>query len=175
MPAPRAELRFPPAFPLPMPKTKSGAAGAAPASDPPSTTLAIADAMCRSASECCRQHDRVARIVERSDVEVEVTFAQQFCEVMHDGLGKILDAYEKSRAHDGADAEPWRARANALWTAARDYLRRHNACDQAARKLQHHDSQLLAALAMEFEFEASSLLSLRHATEAYRKDRPEAV
>jgi hypothetical protein len=157
-----------------MPKTKSAAA-AAPASDPPSSRVAIADAMCRAASECCRQHDRVARIVEKSDVEIEVTFAQQFCEVMHDGLGRLLDAYERAAAGDAATAEPWHQRANALAVAARDYLRRHNACDQAARKLQHHDSQLLATLAMEFEFEASALLALRHTTEAYRKERPDAV
>lgn len=133
--------------------------------------------MCRSTAECCRQHDRVARIVERSDVEIEVTVAQQFCELMHKGLGKLLNAYEQSRNEAGgsSDADSWRARANALFTAARDYLRRHNACDEAARKLHRHDSQLLAALAMEFEFEASSLLSLRHATEAYRKERPEGV
>ena len=160
-----------------MPKTKSVASGAAPTSDPPSSTLALADAMCRSAAECCRQHDRVARIVERSDVEIEVTFAQQFCEVMHEALGKLLGAYEQSRNEAGGngDGDSWRARANALFTAARDYLRRHNACDDAARKLHRHDSQLLATLAMEFEFEASSLLSLRHATEAYRKERPEGV
>lgn len=158
-----------------MQKSKSSAAAAAPASDAPPSAVAVADAMCRAADECCRQHDRVARIVERSDVETEVTFAQQFCEVMHDGLGRLLDAYERSAAQDPGTEEPWRQRANALWHAARDYLRRHNACDQAARRLQRHDSQLLAALAMEFEFEASALLSLRHATEAYRKERADAV
>jgi hypothetical protein len=158
-----------------MPNSKSPTAVAAPASDPPSSALAVADALCRSAAECCRQHDRVARIVERSDVETEVEFAQQFCELIHDGLGKLLDAYERAAAEDPGTGGAWRQRGNALWHAGRDYLRRHNACDQAARKLQRHDSQLLAALAMEFEFEASALLALRHATDAYRKERPEAV
>jgi len=158
-----------------MPKSKSAAAAAARTADPPSSLRSISDALCRSATECCRQHDRVARIVERSEVEVEVTFAQQFCELIHDGLGKLLDAYDRTVAGDEGAGEPWRQHANALHHAARDYLRRHNACDQAARKLHRHDSQLLATLAMEFEFEASALLALRHATEAYRKERPEAA
>ncbi len=158
-----------------MSKSKPSATVAAQTSDPPSSALAVADALCRSAAECCRQHDRVARIVERSDVETEVLFAQQFCELIHDGLGKLLDAYERAAAQDPGTEGAWRQRGNALWHAGRDYLRRHNACDEAARKLQRHDSQLLAALAMEFEFEASALLALRHATDAYRKERPEAV
>ncbi len=158
-----------------MPKSKSAAATAAPASDPPVSSLAVADALCRSATECCRQHDRVARIVERSEVEAEVSAAQHFCEVIHDGLAKLVDNYQRIGGAQPGRTEPWRHHADAVWDAARDYLRRHNACDQAARKLQRHDSQLLAALAMEFEFEASALLTLRQATEAYRKERPEAV
>lgn len=157
-----------------MTKTKSVATPEA-ASDAPISHAAIADALCRASAECCRQHDRVARIVERSDVEVEVIFAQHFCEVMHEGMGELLDTYEHAVSPDTAAEQGWRAQAKALYTAARDYLRRHNECDQAARKLHRHDSQLLAALAMEFEFEASALLALRHATEAYRKERPEAV
>ncbi len=158
-----------------MPKSKSSSAAAAGTADPPVSLLSVADALCRSAAECCRQHDRVARIVERSEIDTEVNFAQQFCELIHTGLGKLLDVYDRAAAEDPGNGEGWRARATALQHAARDYLRRHNACDQAARKLHRHDSQLLAALAMEFEFEASALLSLRHATEAYRKERPEAA
>ena len=158
-----------------MPKSKSSSAAAAGTADPPASLVSVADALCRSATECCRQHDRVARIVERSEIDTEVNFAQQFCELIHTGLGKLLDVYDRTAADDPGDGEAWRAKAKALQHAARDYLRRHNACDQAARKLHRHDSQLLAALAMEFEFEASALLSLRHATEAYRKERPEAA
>ena len=158
-----------------MPKSKSVSAVATSTADPPVSLRSVADAVCRCASECCRQHDRVARIVERSDVDTEVSFAQEFCEVIHTCLGRLLDVYDRTAAADPGDGEPWRQPANALQRAARDYLRRHNACDQAARKLHRHDSQLLATLAMEFEFEASSLLSLRHATDAYRKERPEAV
>lgn len=157
-----------------MTKTKSAARPES-AAEAPLSHAAIADALCRAAVECCRQHDRVARIVERSDVEVEVGFAQHFCEVMHEGMGQLLEAYEQAVGTAEAAGDGWRARAKGLYSAARDYLRRHNECDQAARKLHRHDSQLLAALAMEFEFEASALLALRHATEAYRKERPEAV
>ena len=39
----------------------------------------------------------------------------------------------------------------------------------------HGQHSEVATLAMEFEFEASALLALRHATEAYRKARPEAA
>ncbi|MGH7670686.1 MAG: hypothetical protein ACRENQ_14470 [Gemmatimonadaceae bacterium] len=154
-----------------MQKSKSATATV----DPPSSLLSVSDALCRAASECCRQHDRVARIVERSDVEVEVSFAQEFCEVIHTGLGKLLDVYDQAATAEPGNGETLRQRANALQQAARDYLRRHNECDRAARKLHRHDSQLLATLAMEFEFEASALLALRHATEAYRKARPEAA
>lgn len=158
-----------------MPKSKSVTATAAPTADPPVSLLSVADALCRSAAECCRQHDRVARIVERSEVDVEIASAQEFCEVIHAGLGKLLDAYERAGVAEPGDGESWRQRANALQHAARDYLRRHNECDQAARKLHRHDSQLLATLALEFELEASALLALRHATEAYRRERPDAA
>jgi hypothetical protein len=36
-----------------------------------------------------------------------------------------------------------------------------------------HDAGQLASMQMEYELEASALLALRHAAEAYRKTRPE--
>jgi hypothetical protein len=158
-----------------MPKSKSATATAAPTADPPPSLISVSDALCRAAGECCRQHDRVARIVERSEVDAEVAFAQEFCEMIHTGLGRLLDVYERAAAGAPTNPEAWRQAATVLHRAARDYLRRHNDCDQSARRLHRHDSQLLATLALEFEFEASALLALRHATEAYQKERPEAA
>ena len=77
---------------------------------------------------------------------------------------------------DGAD-EAWWHRANALWHASREYARRHRGCDRAGRDMAgaQHSSDMLASLNIEYELEASALLALKHATEAYRKVRPEAA
>ena len=156
-----------------MPKSKSPKTITAAVSD--QGAVAVADALARSAAECCRQHDRVARIVERSELEPELKFAQQFCELCDSTLQQLVAAYEKAAAGAPVNGEGWSRRANALWQASRDYLRRHSACDHLTSRLQRHSSADLGALAMEYELEASALLALRHATDAYCKERPDAA
>ena len=72
---------------------------------------------------------------------------------------------------EDADA---RASANALWLAAREYLRRHSIAEKASRQLQQHDVEKLGDLHFEYELEASALLALKQAASGYAKLRPQA-
>jgi hypothetical protein len=140
-------------------------------------TRDAADAMFRAARECCHQHDRVARIVTKSAVEEEVRDAQVACEQCDAALDARVSAYEEIAADvrpaDG-DGEWWR-RANALWLAGREYLRRNGCCDAATKELKHHGPERLGALHKEYELEGSALLALRQAADAYGKNRPAAA
>lgn len=136
-----------------------------------------ADALFRAASECCHQHDRVSRVHAKSVVEEELKAAQLACEHCDEALRTLVDAYETAAAHvrpDGGDEEWWH-KANALWLASREYLRRHGGCDEASRTLKEHGPDRLDALHMEYELEASALLALRQMAEAYQKQRPSAT
>ena len=137
-----------------------------------------ADAMYRAAAECCHQHDRVSRVHGKSDVgDEELAAASKACQHCDDSLKRFSAAYQEAAAAvkpSGKD-EGWWHRANALWLASREYLRRHSFTDRASRDLKTHDSAQLEQLQTEFELEASALLGLRHAAAAYEKDRPTAA
>ena len=136
-----------------------------------------ADALFRAASECCHQHDRVSRVHAKSEVTEELEAAQQACEHCDEVLGTMTKAYEEAAAHvkpDGDDEKWWR-NANALWLASREYLRRHGGCEEASREMKEHGPDRLSALQTEYELEASALLALRHAADAYKRDRPAAA
>jgi hypothetical protein len=136
-----------------------------------------ADALYRAAVECCHQHDRVSRIVGKSDLEEELVEAQKVCETCNASLGKLTRHYEAASASvhpSGTDEQWWRC-ANALWLASKEYLRRHRGCDAASRQLKSHGREDLGALHTEYELEASSLLALRHAADAYQRGRPIAA
>ena len=147
--------------------------------DPCSTVEAIrakADALFRTALECCRQHERFARVVRLSAVAAEQRAASSLCDLCDETLAQAVTAYEKctAREHpDGPDGAWWH-KSNTLWHASREYLRRHAGCDRLSRRLSDHSSAKLGELQMEYELEASALLALQQATEAYRKVRPEA-
>lgn len=139
---------------------------------------ARADSLYRAAVECCRQHDRAAKL-DRSDdgdePELEHAHADAICAMCDGSLAEMAAAYENAAAdlHPERD-EAWWHKANGLWHASREYERRHAGCDQLSRKLSgKHSSEQLRAMQMEYELEASALLALRHAAEAYRKTRPE--
>jgi hypothetical protein len=159
-----------------MPKTRRAAAPEPPKSQVQSVRDA-ADAMFRAARECCHQHDRVSRVHEKSDVEAELEAAQRACEHCDDVLRTLSDAYERTAAavHPTGDDEGWWHRANALWLASREYLRRNGRCDTQSRALQDHSPERLNELHTEYELEASALLALRHAAEAYQRSRPAAT
>jgi hypothetical protein len=162
-----------------MPKTTQQAAfhsGDGRPEGPPAATLCSkADALYRAAVECCRQHERVARLVAReaSDEEQRAAYAQvDHCDV---ALIAMTDAYEKlgARLHPDGDDEAWWHRANSLWHASREYARRHDEAGRAGRRLNSAPApESLGQLNVEYELEASALLALRQATEAYRKVRP---
>jgi len=136
-----------------------------------------ADSLFRAAHECCHQHDRVSRVHAKSNVEEELQAAQHACDHCDETLEAMSEAYEKIAANvhpTGADESWWRS-ANTLWLASKEYLRRHGGADSATRTLKAHEKEQLDSLHMEYELEASALLSLRHAADAYQKHRPSAA
>lgn len=167
-----------------MPKsTTSAAPGALTAPSAPEPTShelvrARADQLFRAAAECCRQHERYSHLTERGVDDGELKGVFEVVALCDRLLCDAGVTYEKASARthpDGPDGEWWRL-ANALWMAAREYERRHDGCDQAARRMSAaHDPRKFAELRMDYELEASALLSLKQAVEAYRRVRPESV
>jgi len=164
-----------------MPKSRSATAPAPRDSteqrSPVQRVQDAADALLRAAMECCHQHDRIARIVAKAALEDEVTAAQRMCEACHEALATMSQAYEAASSDirpSGKD-EVWWHKANALWLASREYLRRNGGCDDASRKLKEHGPERLGELHAEYELEASALLALRQAADAYKGDRPTAA
>jgi hypothetical protein len=136
-----------------------------------------ADAMFRAAAECCHQHDRASRVHAKAVHEDEVEAAQRACEQCDHVLRDLSEAYEQTAAKvvlTGDDAGWWH-RANALWLASREYLRRNGDCDSETKNLKDHSPERLNELHTEYELEASALLALKHAAEAYKRDRPSAA
>ena len=164
-----------------MPKTKQTAPArtaepAAPADDQAADELPLkADALFRSAMECCRQHQRYACLVEADALEEEQQRCLQAVTACDQHLCSAALAWEAAVAVDGArrDEQWWRC-ANGLWHAAREYVRRHRLTDHDASRLASHHPTKLARLTLEFDLEASALLALQHALGAYRKCRPQA-
>jgi hypothetical protein len=135
-----------------------------------------ADAMLRAALECCHQHDRFARLVERPALELEHRAADEHCARATQSLAQLAETYCESakelRVKGGPD-EDWWHRANALWHASREFARRQTSSN-GTRRSTKHDSDALGDLVLQYDLEASALLALRHAADAYRKVRPEA-
>jgi len=144
-----------------------------PPNDPVATVRSCADALYRSAMECCRQHDRIAKLAA-DDIEVERKHLEALCTTCNGSLTELSDEYRKAAGEAGAGTdEPWWHKANALWHASREYARRHASCDAMAGAVSgKHSAGKLAGMQLEYELEASALLALRHAAEAYQKTRP---
>jgi hypothetical protein len=146
--------------------------------DRPQSSSAVicaqADALFRAACECCRQHERLAKMVEISELDAEHRTANDLVRLCDAALDQAVSAYEKttSRAHPDGDDEAWWHKANALWSASREYLLRHTASDRASRRVSPQAPTKLGELQMDYELEASALLALQQATDAYRKLRP---
>lgn len=137
-----------------------------------------ADALCRCAIETCRQHERLAKLMQQGAGSTERRAAESQVAVCDEALADMAGAYEAaaSRVCAERDAGCWQA-ANAMWLASREYARRHRTSERAARHLGDgkHSTDRLAELAVDYEFEASALLALKQATETYRKLRPTTV
>ncbi|HEU5175729.1 MAG TPA: hypothetical protein VFT96_13320 [Gemmatimonadaceae bacterium] len=134
-----------------------------------------ADALYRAALDTWHHHDRLSRLVGRPTIEAEHRVARDMCRVCDAALTTMCETYEgiAARLHpDGGDAEWWH-KANALWHAGREYLRRHSGCDTMAARLSAHSADDLGSVVIEFDLEASAVLALRHAAEAYRRTRPD--
>ena len=137
--------------------------------------LERADALFRTAVETCRQHRRYACLVDHGVADPELRAALKLATFCDGLLVEAIRAYVKAGERlPGPDAEAWWHRANALWHAAREYERRHQVSDRTSRMLNaQHDSAMLRELALEYDLEASALLFLQQAIDAYRKCRPE--
>ncbi|HVF39847.1 MAG TPA: hypothetical protein VM939_08095 [Gemmatimonadaceae bacterium] len=134
-----------------------------------------ADMLYRTAAECHRQHTRHSRLVERRAPDDEQRWALEMAYMCDDLLGTALEGYEKAKGHsDGHADDAWWHRANMLWHASREYVRRHASCDGMARKVGRQSPNRLAELTLNFDLEASALLAMRMAADAYRTARPEA-
>ena len=134
-----------------------------------------ADALYRSAVECCRQHERLARLVDLGVRASELNAAQKVVCLCDETLAEMAASYEKaaSRAHPANEDACWH-KANALWHASREFARRNRSCDMASKKVgerDDHSTARLGELTMDYDLYASSVLALRHATEAYKKVR----
>ena len=151
-----------------------------PAIDPNVTTVdllrAKADGLFRVALECILQQDRCAHLGTLSCAQTEKRLAHASARHSIEALITMLESYEKSSSSlkvEGAD-EAWWRKANAVWMAAREFARRHSGTDVASKNLEAPDAGRFGELALDFELEASALLALRHAAEAYRQVRPDA-
>jgi hypothetical protein len=156
-----------------MPNARRQPAAEAP-QDPMTLVRLRADALFRAAVECCRQHDRAARLHNASEAELEHKHVDALCAMCDGSLSEMSEAYSAAagNVHPAHD-EAWWHKANALWHASREYGRRHAGCDALSKRVSaKHNSEQLGSMQMEYELEASALLALRHAAEAYRKTRP---
>ena len=169
----------------PAPLTTDGAAATAtaPGDDaaffPLDLLRARADRLARMAAEACRLHQHCAKLAEREDADpAELLSMLELASVADRLLGESAAAYAKAGAKlapNGEGAEWWR-HANALWLAAREHVRRHSLGDRLSKRAGVEPSpERLTELHVEFSLEASALLSLRQAAEAYCKARPVAL
>jgi hypothetical protein len=163
--------------------TKSPSApSATPIDDAPAFPLDVlrmrADRLARAAKEACRQHLRCSALCDRPDVDVaELNGILELAGVADRLLGEAAEAYAKAGAKlhpDGEDAGWWK-QANALWLAAREHVRRHTLGDRMSKRAGSAPSrERLSELHVEYELEASAILSLQQVADAYCRARPTA-
>ena len=138
-----------------------------------------ADRLARAARESCHQHRRCASYCERQDVDATELAAMLDLAALADRqLAEAAEAYAKAgaRLHPEGDDAVWWHKANGLWHAAREHVRRHAIGDGLARRVaSEHSVERLGELHIEFELEASALLSLRQAADEYCTARPTAT
>ena len=133
------------------------------------------DALARTASETCRQHERLGRLNALEVAKSELGPAHAMVDNIDLALAECVRDFEKtcSKVTISDDADIRQA-ANAMFLAAREYLRRHSIAEKATRQLTQHDAEKFSDLQLEYELEASALLGLKHAMSTYQKLRPES-
>ncbi len=142
---------------------------------PETSPLACCDALGRTSAETCRQHERLSRLTALGVSANELGAAHAMVDTIDLALAESVKEFEKScaKVHE-AEIGDIRSGANAMWLAAREYLRRASIAEKASRQLQTHDADVLGDLHFEYELEASALLGLKQATANYQKLRPES-
>jgi hypothetical protein len=91
-------------------------------------------------------------------------------------LAELAACYERAadKARPSKENACWRA-ANALWMAAREYGCRRTSAQAALATIDGGEhSTRLAAIALDYDLDASALLLLKQATDVYGRTRPEA-
>lgn len=161
------------------PATSSTPASAAPIGDDAFADAAgpitTSDALARMAHETCRQHERRAGLQTIGVTQSELIAAQALVDTCDLALAECVRDFEATCATTPASADAdTRQAANAMWLAAREYLRRHGIAEKASRQLQQHDAEKLGDLHFEYELEASALLALKQAAATYAKLRPQS-
>ena len=144
--------------------------------DPVAEFYRRADALYRCAVECCRQHERRAKLVERGALGAELRAAQMLVEACDESLAQLAGCYERAagRAHPPKENACWRA-ANGLWMASREYCRRRDGSDKIATRLKKHGAEQFSEINVEYELEMSARLGMKQALKGYEGIRPEAV
>jgi hypothetical protein len=141
---------------------------------PARSALSCCDALARTATETCRQHERLAKLMALGVAQSELEAAHAMVDTIDLALAESVTDFEKicgtGAVTDQADV---RQAANTMWLAAREYLRRHSIAERASRQIAQRDADTLGDLQMEYELEATALLGLKHATATYQKLRPE--
>jgi hypothetical protein len=140
----------------------------------PLTPLALADSLARTALECSRQHERWARLVDHGVPRAERRFGEKMRETADDALRTAIHTFE-TQCDRAALADDVRRKADDLWMAAREFLRRQQMSDDDSKQFTQHSADHLAVLRTEYELEASALLALRQATRDYAKLRGDDV
>ncbi len=137
---------------------------------------AQADRLFRDATECVRQRERYARLVDVGAQDAEQAAALRVACLCDEVLLGSVKNYETAASGVSSRSQlEWVQRANALWHASREYQRRHQECDQRSRQLgANHSASHLGELALQYDLEASALLALRMALVSYQNCCPDA-
>ncbi len=171
------------ADPAGAPATRASSNGASANGEPAFFKLDVlrarADRLARAARESCHQHRRCATFCARDEEDAaELTAMLELAAVADRQLEEAAEAYAKAgaRLHPEGDDAAWWHKANALWHASREHVRRHAIGDGLARRVaSDHSAERLGELHVEFELEASALLSLKQAADEYCTARPTAT
>jgi hypothetical protein len=145
-----------------------------PAIDPTVTTVELlrakADGLARTAAECIRLQDRCSRLNALDCGQTEKKLAREMATHADKALATMVESYEKSsaRVKPEGEHEGWWKRANGVWMAAREYSRRHRSTDATEGSARASgEVAALGELQLDAELEASALLAMRHAVQAY--------
>ena len=132
-----------------------------------------ADALYRAAVECHVQHTRYSDLVDKDASDDDQRSALEMAFISDDSLATAMTNYENAKHADVQPHDAWWHKSNMLWHASKEYIRRHASCDGMSKRVGRQSRNRLAELTLSFDLEASALLALRMAADAYRATRPE--